>query len=223
MLKQYFKYAPQKIIEDVSQLKETRTASINGIELLIDPFVYPSDQFRSSNFLVSELIGIFKGQKICDMGCGPGIIGIVAAYDDASYIVQVDVNPYAVDNARHNRSYHGFPKKRLRIYESDCFDLVPKQKFDYIVFNPPFHSEEVEVSQPVEMAFIDPKFITMEKFLMQAYDYLENEGKIVIAFSNKGDTKTLENLFLKYGYESLLWKTKNTESLYDTRLYLLNQ
>ena len=223
MLKQYFKYGPEKIIEDVCELKGQRMSSMSGIELLIDPYVYPSDRFRSSRFLVEQIIGMLKGLKVCDMGCGPGIIGLAAAYDGAKFVVQVDINPYAAKNAEHNRKYHGFTKEQMHVFESDCFDGVPKQKFEYILFNPPFHSDDVEIHDPIEKAFIDPNFATMEKFLQQVVNYLEKDGKIIIAFSNKGDTQTLESLFSKYRFKWMLWRVKNTEQAYDTRLYSLTK
>ena len=223
MLKQYFKYCPEKIIQDVCELKEQRLSNVSGIELLIDPHVYPSDRFRSSRFLVQELHGMLKGAKVCDMGCGPGIVGLAAAYNGAKNVVQVDINPYAAKNAIHNREFHKFDFSKIQIYESDCFDQVPTQKFDYVLFNPPFHSDDFEIQNPIERAFIDPQFVSFEKFLLQSEHYLEKDGKIIIAFSNKGDTLALEALFSKYHFDWRLWRIANSQAEYDTRLYLLEK
>ncbi|MCH9632648.1 MAG: Ribosomal RNA large subunit methyltransferase G [Chlamydiae bacterium] len=221
MLKQYFKYGPEKIIRDVCELKTQRLSNISGIELLIDPNVYPSDRFRSSRFLVDELTGILDGVNVCDMGCGPGIVGLVAMYNGAKNVVQVDINPHAVNNARSNRSYHSFEESQLQVYESDCFDNIPSQKFDYILYNPPFHSEKVEIKDPIERAFIDPGFASFEKFLDQSKNYLEKDAEVIIAFSNKGDTQALESLFTKHGFSWRLWKVANVNVEFDSRLYQL--
>ncbi len=223
MLKQYFKYAPEKIIKDVCELKAQRLSNILGIELLIDPYVYPSDRFRSSRFLVEELSGMLEGANVCDMGCGPGIVGLVALHDGAKNVVQLDINPHAVNNAKHNRTYHGFEENKLQIYESDCFDKVSLQKFDYILYNPPFHSENVEILDPIERAFIDPGFASFEKFLCQSQDYLARDAELIIAFSNKGDTQALESLFSKYNFSWKLWKVANADTEFDSRLYLLRK
>lgn len=221
MPKQYYKSSAESIIKDVYNIRAQRCANILGIELLIDPFVFPSDHFRTTNFLINSLKNLFKGKRICDMGCGAGIIGIVAIYEGADYAVQIDINPYAVQNAKSNRNYHSFDESKLKIYESNCFSRVPFQLFDLIVFNIPFHSDDVEIKNLIERAFIDPNFESVENFLKQAKNYLSLNGQIIIAFSDKGNVKLLESLFSKYHYEWKIFAQINTNQKYDNRLYSL--
>lgn len=155
------------------------------------------------------------------MGCGMGIIGLFSLQNGAKKVVQADINPIAVNNAKANKEFYKYNNESLGIYESDCFDKVPPQTFDLIIFNIPFHSEPHSIQNSLEFAFHDPDFISTKKFLFQAQEFSHPQTKIIIAFSNKGDTKTLESIFSYLGYKWTLWKVANSHQKYDNRLYLL--
>ena len=221
--KEYYKIDPKKILEDVlDSLVERRFSKIKEIEIICFPHVYPSDRFRTTNFLLESIEPFLKKSSVCDMGCGPGIVGLYALTNGAKKVVQCDINPYAVENAKENQKYHEILDKQLKIYQSDCFDHIPTQKFDIIVFNIPFHSDPVKISDPLEHAFFDPGFMGLKKFLRQAEKYsIKEKTKIFIAFSNKGDIRAVENIFTSSSFAWELWKIINQDQTFDNRIYLL--
>ena len=158
MTNKYFELAPSEIIQDINHISFRERVLIREIELWVHPNVYPSDRFRSSHFILETIESMVSDKTICDMGCGMGVIGQFALHNGAKRIVQADINVHAIENAIDNRELHGFSEKQLSIYESDCFDNVPKEKFDLIIFNIPFHSEQVIIKNPLERAFHDPGF-----------------------------------------------------------------
>src|SRR3989338_8693399 len=77
----------------------------------------------------------FRGMKLLDMGCGSGLLSIVANRVGAS-VTSCDINPEAVEatiqNAERNNA-------SLRVLHSNLFSSIPdSEKFDIIVFNPPY-------------------------------------------------------------------------------------
>ena len=66
-----------------------------------------------------------------------------------------------------NNDEQGFGADRVSVYLSNCFDSVPENIFDVIVFNMPFHNDDIEISNPLEHAFYDPLFKSLDKFLKQ--------------------------------------------------------
>jgi methylase of polypeptide subunit release factors len=218
----YYKLTPEQIIEEIIQSKEIQQVHINGDEYLVFPNVYPSDRFRTTNFILDSIERMLQGATLCDMGCGMGIIGLFAMHHGAKHIVQVDVSPLAVENAKVNRDLHHLSADQIGILESNCFDNVPKQAFDIIVFNIPFHSQPYQIVHPLEYAFHDPNFISTKKFLAQALDYCHQCTKLFIAFSSKGDVQGLEEIFSKSDFKWQLWAKKNTDQEYDNRLYQLS-
>lgn len=221
-LKEYYKITPNEIYRDVTiSNQEVKKAEVEEISFVVFPHVYPSHKFRTTCFLLKNLKDFAAGKKICDMGCGPGIIGLYLLHHGAESVVQVDINPFAVENAVENNVRHGFGIDRVNAYESDCFDCVPKNFFDLIIFNIPFHSDDIEIDDPLKYAFFDPLFTSVKKFLRQARDYSYAETQVIIAFSNKGDVETLEKIFTENQYEWELWKMLNADQDYDNRLYRL--
>lgn len=220
-MKQYYLMEPDQIADDVLANHKVEVENIEGVECFVLPKVYPSNKFRSSKFLLTQIKLHVKGKRICDMGCGCGIVGLTALFNGALSVAQVDINPMAIKNADLNRVFHSFNQKQLQIIQSNCFDEVPLQKFDTVIFNIPFHSDPWDFNNMIEYAFHDPEFMTLKKFLKQVVSYSHKDTKIIIAFSSRGAVHTIENLFDAYGFQWILWKVANQNQKYDSRLYLL--
>lgn len=221
MTMSYFMLRPQDIVEDIVKKGQKRQVTIQNVPFIVCPHVYPSDQFRSSQFILQAIAPIAKNRVVCDMGCGMGVIGHFALRYGASRVVQADVNPYAVENARANKQLYSIEDRAMQVHLSDCFDQVPTEKFDLIVFNIPFHCEPFVFSDPLERAFHDPGFKSVQKFLMQAPAFCHERSEILIVFSNKGDVAALEKIFENSQFHAELWKVTNIDQAFDTRIYRL--
>lgn len=221
MTTMYYKLSPEQIVKDISRFDESKKVKIKGKEFFVYPHVYPSDKFRTTNFILDNIEPLLHGASVCDMGCGMGIIGLFAMQHGAKRIVQVDINPLAIENAKANRALYHYSDEQVKIFESNCFDNVPTQMFDLVIFNIPFHSEPYKIEDPLEYAFHDPNFASTIKFLRQVVAYCNSKTKILIAFSNKGDVQTLETIFDNTNFNWKLWKIINTNQEYDNRIYKL--
>jgi methylase of polypeptide subunit release factors len=222
MKSQYYKIDPRAIVKDIIKTgKEKLRSVVQGLEFDTYPNVYPSARFRSTQFIFDNIITKVKDKVVCDMGCGSGVLGLFSLKNGAKKVVSADVNPFAFENAIENSRKSGYNESNHEVLLSDCFDGIPLQNFDLIIFNIPFHSDNISIENPLEKAFFDPEFATVKKFLIQCKSYTSNETEIVIAFSNKGDTKALESIFDMLEFKWRLWKVKNTDSEYDNRLYIM--
>lgn len=219
---EYYKLAADEICDDVNETNQAVIKSqVEGVNLVIFPHVYPSHKFRTTGFVLRNLKDLIKDKTVCDMGCGPGIVGLYALHNGAKRVVQADINPNAIENAKENNTLQGFGENQIKTYQSNCFDNVPKDTFDVIVFNMPYHCDKIEIDDPLKYAFYDPAFVSIKKFLKQAREYSHKNTQIFIAFSNKGETALLENVFEQNQYDWKLWKITNTDQEYDNRIYLL--
>ncbi|CAM0116892.1 methyltransferase [Rhabdochlamydiaceae symbiont of Dictyostelium giganteum] len=221
---EYYKLSADQICENVNMTgQEVIKSEIEGVSLLLFPHVYPSHKFRTTSFVLKNLKEIIKNKTVCDMGCGPGIVGLFSLHNGATKVVQADINPNAIENAKENNILNGFKEDRVQTYLSNCFDNIPPNIFDVIVFNMPYHCDEIKINDPLEYAFYDPAFVSIQKFLSQSKSYSHKTTQIFIAFSNKGNTELLETIFTNSPYKWELWKVTNTEQEYDNRIYLLQQ
>jgi len=221
-VKEFYLISPQEITVAINKSNPAPIKGhVEGIDFLVFPHVSPSHQFRSTGILLKSIKQLVEGKRVCDMGCGAGIVGLYALQHGAKTVVQIDINIHAVANARENNLLSEYTTNQVTTHHSNCFDDIPKQTFDVIVFNIPYHSDMVKIEDPLKYAFYDPGFRSTIKFLNQAKNFSHSGTEIIISFSNKGDVTTLEDIFTKTKYKWELWHIANTDQQYDNRIYRL--
>jgi release factor glutamine methyltransferase len=109
-----------------------------GQPIVVLPQVLNPVLFHTGEFLARSLGAnvIPPGATVLDMGCGSGIGGIFAL-TWAGRVVAVDINPEAVRCARINALLHGV-ETRMDVREGDLFAPVMGERFDVVLFNPPY-------------------------------------------------------------------------------------
>ena len=81
-----------------------------------------------------------SGMRIMDLGCGCGIVGIVAAkIAGEENVFMSDADPNAVETARRNAERNGVGG--VRLFTSDGFRDVDASGFDIILSNPPYQTD----------------------------------------------------------------------------------
>ena len=81
-----------------------------------------------------------SGMRIMDLGCGYGVVGILAAkIVGEENVFMSDADPLAVETARANAVRNGVGG--VHLYLSDAFDNVDANGFDAILSNPPYQTD----------------------------------------------------------------------------------
>lgn len=92
------------------------------------------------------------GMKVLDLGCGCGLVGIVAAkVCGEDNVLMSDIDPLAVSVASKNAARNGVGGVRAVV--SDGFGAIGDTGFDLILSNPPYQSDF-----KVAKAFIEKGF-----------------------------------------------------------------
>ena len=92
------------------------------------------------------------GLKVMDLGCGCGVVGILAAkVCGAENVVMADNDPRAVEVARRNAARNGVSGVACMV--SDGFDGVEAAGFDLILSNPPYQSDFHVAKRFIEKGF----------------------------------------------------------------------
>lgn len=120
------------------RLERVVLETLDGHPILVLPEVFHPKLFFSSEFLIRFLDSrwVPAGSQVLDLGTGSGVAALVAARW-ASRVVAVDINPAAVRCARINVLLNEV-EDRVEVREGDLFGAVAGERFDVILFNPPF-------------------------------------------------------------------------------------
>ena len=90
--------------------------------------------------------------KVLDLGCGYGVVGILAAkIIGQEKVIMCDISSLAVEYARKNAALNQVPC--ITVLESDGLKQIPDKDFSLILSNPPYH---VDFSVP--KGFIEEGF-----------------------------------------------------------------
>lgn len=144
----------------------------------IHPQVYAP---REDSFLLAENLHARKGGAVLEIGTGCGILAILAAKSDAS-VVATDINPHAVENAKENAELNGVSDK-VELRQGYLFEPIkPEEKFDLIIFNPPYLPKEEEPEEWIDYSYSSSEVI--KEFLEEYKDFLKQGGKCLLINSS---------------------------------------
>jgi 16S rRNA (guanine1207-N2)-methyltransferase len=112
--------------------------------------------------LLLETVDVCPADRIAVVGCGYGVIGIVAARcAPAGHATLVDSDALAVELAQHNIALNGIGNAEALV--GDGFAAVHDHSFDLVLSNPPLHAGER----------------TLRRLAEEAYDHLVPGGRLV--------------------------------------------
>lgn len=160
----------------------------------------------TSSFLAMNL-RIGKSAQVLDLGTGIGIQAIFAA-EKAKRIIATDINPHAVKCARINVNLNKV-KHKVEVRKGDMFEPVKNEKFDVILFNPPYITRRPKTM--LERAwFCGENNELIGEFISGAKKHLKSHGYVQILYSTLGNLALLLGKFDEEGYKVKKIAEKNT-------------
>jgi len=115
-----------------------RVERVFGMPFLVTPSVFNPKIPRTGEFFASQIDSrlVHPDWEVLDMGTGSGVCAVFAA-NYARRVVAVDINPAAVRCAHINACLNNLEHK-IDVRHGDLFAPVAQERFDLILFNPPF-------------------------------------------------------------------------------------
>lgn len=165
------------------QIKEDVKISILGKEFIITPGVFSPIGTLASEFLAKNLI-VNDGEIVLDLGTGIGIQAIIAA-QKAKRVIATDVNPRAVLCAKENVKRNSLEDK-IEVREGDLFQPVQGEKFDLIIWSPPYLP--LEPHSILEQSWCCGRNNELiDRFFKGAKEHLNPSGRIEMVYSTLGN------------------------------------
>jgi release factor glutamine methyltransferase len=136
---------------------------------------------EDSLLLLRHVKALVQG-AVLDMGTGSGIQAIAAAQKpEVSRVLAVDIDPEAVQSAKQNAEEAEVSHK-TSIVLGELFMGVGHERFDWIIFNPPYLPSEGAADEVSWVGGARGCEI-IERFLSEAPDHLEPNGAILMVYS----------------------------------------
>lgn len=163
--------------------KLVTTIANQTLTLYSDAGVFSKNSVDFGSKVLIEAMEIRETDKILDVGCGYGPIGLIAAKKASQgHVTMIDVNGRAVELAKENANLNKI--NNVTILESDLFAaLAGNQQYDVVLTNPPIRAGKAVVHAIFE----------------GAYDRLKEGGALWIVIQKKQGAPSakakLESLF----------------------------
>lgn len=144
--------------------------NIKGLDLELETSqkCFSPGKIDAGTLTMLSCVEFAQGQKVLDLGCGYGVVGITAARSiGATNVYMVDVDQeaivYSMKNAKRNEV------EGVSIIQSDGFDSLNETGFDLILSNPPYHTD----------------FNVAKKFIEKGFNRLKIGGKMLMVTKRK--------------------------------------
>ena len=168
-MEHYFSENPESIPQEIRFSEYLRG---KRLEFISSSGVFSKSGIDKGTKLLAENMLISNEDFVLDLGCGIGILGIVAgASFPRAKIIMTEINSRAVKLAKKNLELNRIANAEIR--EGNLFEPVKEflEKFDVIVVNPPFKAGNKLCFEIIE----------------KSKDFLKEKGTLqLVAMHNKG-------------------------------------
>lgn len=109
-------------------------APASGMDILIEPRMsFGTGHHQTTYMMVTHVLDTdCAGKDVCDMGCGTGVLAIVAAKKGAKNVLAADIDEWAYGNALDNVAANACPQ--IRVVQGGA-EVLGEEKFDLFLAN----------------------------------------------------------------------------------------
>ena len=176
------------------RMGDLRLERVRGMPLLVMPSVFNPKLTRAGTFLAAHLDSrlVSADAEVLDMGTGSGVCALFAARH-ARRVVAVDINPVAARCAGINACLNHL-EQRIEVRHGDLFAPVAGERFDLILFNPPFQRGVPRDDSDRAWRSTD----VAERFAAGLRDHLKPLASALVVLSTFGDARGFLSEFRRH-------------------------
>ena len=154
--------------------------------------------------MLSEILTFdLKNKSLVELGCGSGLLSVTAAKHGA-YVVASDIDPAAVNCTSENAKLNNVV---VTTVQSDLFDNIPKQRFDYIVISPPYFRGKAK--NTIQRGwYYGETFDFFVKLFKQVRPFIAEGSRVFMTLSEACEVEEIKDLAQREYLELTIRKTK---------------
>lgn len=129
-------------------------AKIKDIDLKFEtePSIFSPKFIDHGTLAMLSVVEFLPSDKVLDLGCGYGVVGILAAkLVGEENVFMCDISERAVEYAKINAALNGVPN--IKISLSDGYKNIAEGDFTLILSNPPYHVDFSVPKNFIEVGF----------------------------------------------------------------------
>jgi release factor glutamine methyltransferase len=196
-------------------LRKERKHRYRGVTVKVFPGVFHPGLFSSTHFLIDFLSREdLRTKTLLELGCGSGLISVWAARQGAQ-VTASDLSTKAISNTVLNAKFNS---ASIRIVRSDLFDNLGKERFDWIVINPPYYARAVRDERDLAW-HCGENMEYFQKLFTSMADHIHEDSQVIMILTKEGcDVSGIIRIAEKHSFYLHLLKERN--ALLDERDYL---
>lgn len=149
---------------------------IKDVDMVFEtaPSIFSPNSIDNGTLAMLSVIDFSTCDKVLDLGCGYGIVGILAGkLIGEENVIMCDVSEQAIEYATMNLRINNVPNIRIRL--SDGYKNVEERDFTLILTNPPYHADFSVPKHFIEVGF--KKLVMGGKLIMvtKRLDWYKNK------------------------------------------------
>ncbi len=118
------------------------STKIKDVDMVFEtaPSIFSPNSIDNGTLAMLSVIDFLPCDKVLDLGCGYGIVGILAGkLIGEENVIMCDVSEQAIEYAAMNLRINNVPNIKIRL--SDGYKNVEEKDFTLILTNPPYHAD----------------------------------------------------------------------------------
>ena len=167
---------------------------------------------RDDSYLLQKYVRLYARGNVLDMGTGSGVQAISAlGNSNVTSVSGADVDEEVISELKNKYKAN----KKIKFIVSDLFLNIKNEKFDTIIFNPPYLPEE----EPKDVALDGGKkgYEVLERFFGKAKNNLNKNGIILVVFSSLTNKKKVDEIIKR---NKLKFKLLEEKNIFFEKLYV---
>ncbi|MBH5320808.1 class I SAM-dependent methyltransferase [Paenibacillus sp. GSMTC-2017] len=179
---------------EVKHNRQVHSAELRGysMKFVTDAGVFSKTGIDYGSRVLIDAMELKEDDRILDVGCGYGPIGLTAAMiAKGGHVTMIDINERAVELSKENAKQNGITN--ITALQSDLYEAVNNKTFNVILTNPPIRAGKATVHRVFE----------------EGYALLESGGTMWVVIQKKqGAPSAMEKLTQLFGEVEEVTKDK---------------